>query len=131
MICNSNDVCCNNVLPDNKTGIWIWIKHGHSLSGYHTYKLWYFDIRGRGELSRMIFTMADQPFVDRRISFDEWPNLKYRECLICNHQTCTKHKTRHSTTPNEIAKETLKCDTILQVTTQHVKYKHSPQHDKT
>ncbi|XP_052281706.1 uncharacterized protein LOC127879101 isoform X1 [Dreissena polymorpha] len=44
----------------------------------HSYKLFYFDWRGRGELSRMMFTAAGQSFVDRRIDFfKEWPGIKY------------------------------------------------------
>ncbi|KAH3881096.1 glutathione S-transferase-like [Dreissena polymorpha] len=44
----------------------------------HSYKLFYFDWRGRGELSRMMFTAVGQSFVDRRIDFfKEWPGIKY------------------------------------------------------
>ncbi|KAK3102752.1 hypothetical protein FSP39_013662 [Pinctada imbricata] len=40
------------------------------------YKLTYFNIRGRGELPRIIFAAANQPFEDKRVEFIDWPNLK-------------------------------------------------------
>jgi glutathione S-transferase len=41
-----------------------------------TYKLYYFNIRGRGEVARLIFAAAGQKFEDVRIEFDQWPTLK-------------------------------------------------------
>ena len=41
----------------------------------HKYRLTYFDISGRGELSRMIFHYADVPFEDVRIQFEDWDNV--------------------------------------------------------
>ena len=40
------------------------------------YKLVYFNLRGRAELSRLIFAQADVPFEDQRIERSEWPELK-------------------------------------------------------
>jgi len=39
-------------------------------------KLTYFDLPGRGELSRMLLAYGGQPWEDNRISFAEWPELK-------------------------------------------------------
>ena len=39
-------------------------------------KLNYFWARGKGELIRYILHYAQMPFVDNRIQFEEWPNLK-------------------------------------------------------
>nr|XP_022338767.1 glutathione S-transferase-like [Crassostrea virginica] len=36
----------------------------------------YFDARGRGEPARLLFAVAGIPFQDRRVSQEEWPNLK-------------------------------------------------------
>ncbi|KAK3099037.1 hypothetical protein FSP39_025472 [Pinctada imbricata] len=40
------------------------------------YILHYFNVRGRGEIIRLVFTAAGKDFEDRRISFEEWPTLK-------------------------------------------------------
>ncbi len=40
------------------------------------YKLTYFDARGRGELTRLIFAAAGVPFIDDRISFEQWGAMK-------------------------------------------------------
>jgi len=40
------------------------------------YKLSYFDLRGRGEVPRMIFNYLGVEFEDKRIPFPEWPAAK-------------------------------------------------------
>jgi glutathione S-transferase len=41
------------------------------------FKFHYFDGRGRGELTRLIFVASGQPFEDLRISYEtEWPQRK-------------------------------------------------------
>ena len=40
------------------------------------YKLNYFNIRGRGEIVRLIFVAAGQEFIDNRIEHSNWPQLK-------------------------------------------------------
>ena len=41
-------------------------------------KLFYFDLRGRGEPTRMLYGLADVPLENDRVSFgdDEWPSRK-------------------------------------------------------
>ena len=43
-----------------------------------SYKLTYFNIRGRGEVTRYLFKLKDVEFEDNRIDFAEgtWPELK-------------------------------------------------------
>ena len=41
-----------------------------------TYKFYYFDGRGRGEISRLILTAAGQKFDDIRFSENDWPSYK-------------------------------------------------------
>lgn len=41
-----------------------------------TYKLYYFNGRGRGEVSRLIFAVAGQKFQDIRYEASEWPSHK-------------------------------------------------------
>ena len=41
-----------------------------------TYKLTYFNGRGRAEVTRLIFTAAGQKFEDVRIEHDDWPSHK-------------------------------------------------------
>jgi glutathione S-transferase len=40
------------------------------------YKFIYFNGKGRGELSRLIFAAAGKKFEDKRIEFSDWPNVK-------------------------------------------------------
>jgi hypothetical protein len=40
------------------------------------YKLTYFGFRGRGELPRLIFAAAGVPYIDDRISFEQWGAMK-------------------------------------------------------
>ena len=46
-----------------------------------TYKLTYFNLKGRGELSRLIFAAADVKFEDVRINMADWPKMK--ACMTC------------------------------------------------
>lgn len=41
-----------------------------------TYKLTYFDMRGRAECSRLLFTYAGVGFEDVRLTGDQWGALK-------------------------------------------------------
>lgn len=41
-----------------------------------TYKLIYFDLKGRGEVSRLLFALGEQAFEDKRLTFQEWPEAK-------------------------------------------------------
>ncbi|XP_076099506.1 glutathione S-transferase 1-like [Mytilus galloprovincialis] len=40
------------------------------------YKLTYFNIRARGEVSRLLFAAAGKEYEDCRITFEEWPSIK-------------------------------------------------------
>jgi len=39
-----------------------------------SYKLYYFNVRGAGEVSRIIFTQADVKYQDIRFEGDQWKN---------------------------------------------------------
>jgi hypothetical protein len=41
-----------------------------------TYKLYYFDVRGNGDVPRMIFAHADVAYEDVRVTIQQWPELK-------------------------------------------------------
>ena len=41
-----------------------------------TYKLIYFNFRGRGEISRLIFAAAGEKYEDARFEREQWPSLK-------------------------------------------------------
>ena len=43
------------------------------------YKLSYFDIEGRGELSRLMFALKGEAFEDERIKPETWPEYKKRK----------------------------------------------------
>lgn len=45
------------------------------------YKLIYFPVRGRGEFIRYLFALAEVPYEEQIITFDEWPSKKPGECL--------------------------------------------------
>ncbi|VDI50960.1 prostaglandin-H2 D-isomerase / glutathione transferase [Mytilus galloprovincialis] len=40
------------------------------------YKLTYFNLRARGEVSRLLFAAAGKEYEDCRITFEEWPSIK-------------------------------------------------------
>ena len=41
-----------------------------------TYKLFYFNLRGRGELARFVFAQTGVEYEDVRIEFKDWPEMK-------------------------------------------------------
>nr|ACI67946.1 Glutathione-requiring prostaglandin D synthase [Salmo salar] len=43
-----------------------------------SYKLTYFNMRGRAELPRYIFAYAGIAFEDRRVEWNDWPSIKKR-----------------------------------------------------
>lgn len=45
----------------------------------NSYKLSYFDAKGRAEIARLVFALADQPYNDERIK--DWPTRK--ESMFC------------------------------------------------
>uniref|UniRef100_A0A0L8GDQ8 GST N-terminal domain-containing protein n=1 Tax=Octopus bimaculoides TaxID=37653 RepID=A0A0L8GDQ8_OCTBM len=47
-----------------------------------TYKLTYFNGKGRAELTRLLFTAADVEFTDHRIDYyTDWPEIKPQDGL--------------------------------------------------
>lgn len=58
------------------------------------YVLTYFDIRGRGEVTRLLFKVAGVEFEDKRLTFEEWgkekENMKSGESSL----TCTVQASR-------------------------------------
>lgn len=54
-----------------------------------SYKLIYFNARGKAEHIRFIFAYAGIDYEDERIPQDKWPELKRRECVpIVIHSLC-------------------------------------------
>ena len=47
-----------------------------------TYKLTYFDIRGRAEMTRMTFAAAGVEFEDCRVQFQDWPAVQASKLLL-------------------------------------------------
>lgn len=43
-----------------------------------TYKLIYFNFRGRAEAARILFDIVGQKFEDKRLTFEEWPEAKLK-----------------------------------------------------
>ena len=43
------------------------------------YKLVYFNLKGRGEVTRILFELANQKYEDYRAEFSEWPTLKPKQ----------------------------------------------------
>jgi glutathione S-transferase len=43
-----------------------------------TFKLTYFPLKALAEVSRVLFSLANQEFEDSRITFEEWPQHKSR-----------------------------------------------------
>lgn len=41
-----------------------------------SYKLYYFNVRGRGELARLVLNYAGVPFEDYRFEMADWPAIK-------------------------------------------------------
>lgn len=41
-----------------------------------SYRLHYFDVRGRAEIVRMLFKLAQVEFEDIRVTESEWPRVK-------------------------------------------------------
>ncbi|XP_045562529.1 hematopoietic prostaglandin D synthase isoform X2 [Salmo salar] len=47
-----------------------------------SYKLTYFNMRGRAELPRYIFAYAGIAFEDRRVEWNDWPSIKKRKLPV-------------------------------------------------
>ena len=48
-----------------------------------SYKLTYFNWKGRGEVSRLILTKAGVKFQDVRVELEDWPALKEKTSEYC------------------------------------------------
>merc|ERR1712215_63191 len=52
----------------------------YTSSSMPSFTLFYFNVRGRGEIARLLFKYADVPYTDHRLPFpptgEEWPKLK-------------------------------------------------------
>lgn len=46
------------------------------------YTYHYFNIKGRGEVVRLVFVAAGVDFDDRRIEFQDWPKVKPSKKMI-------------------------------------------------
>ena len=46
------------------------------------YKLTYFDIRARAEMTRLMFAAANVPYEDARYVFKDWAELKPSKCSV-------------------------------------------------
>lgn len=55
------------------------------MSGSESYKLIYFNIRGRAETIRYILALGEAPYEDFRVQNEEWPKLKPSKELINIH----------------------------------------------
>lgn len=47
-----------------------------------TYKLTYFDIRGKAEPARLVFAQVGVPYEDIRIRQDKWAEMKPSKCVL-------------------------------------------------
>ena len=50
--------------------------HSEKVRRMSSYKVTYFNGRGRGELTRLLMVTAGQDFEDERITREEWPKMK-------------------------------------------------------
>lgn len=63
--------------------MWIvWVCVDLSARKMPSYKLTYFNFKGRGELMRLIFAAAGQQFTDNRIEMAQWPAVKPSASLL-------------------------------------------------
>ncbi|CAB1319321.1 unnamed protein product [Coregonus sp. 'balchen'] len=51
-----------------------------------SYRLTYFNMRGRAELARYIFAYAGIAFEDRRVEWKDWPSIKKRKLPVLETQ---------------------------------------------
>lgn len=47
-----------------------------------SYRLHYFDVRGRGEIVRMLFKLAQVEFEDIRVTQGEWTDVKHGKFVV-------------------------------------------------